>query len=143
MSDTFSPEQRHQVMSRIRDKNTRPELAVRRYIHGSGLRYSLHAKNLPGKPDMVLRKFKVVVFINGCFWHAHEGCKYFRFPKTNREYWERKINANVARDKQSYDTLRWDGWRVLVVWECELKNGNADARCARLRHEIVATGGVD
>lgn len=137
MSDTFSPEQRHRVMSRIRAKDTGPERVVRKHLHSAGLRFRLHVRDLPGNPDLVLPKFKTVVFVNGCFWHAHQGCKYFRLPKTNGQYWETKIERNVLRDNYNYVELSRSGWRVIVVWECELRNGKAEERCNRLLREIV------
>jgi len=106
-------------MSRIRSKNTKPEIIVRRYLYSKGLRYRIHA-NLPGKPDLVFRQRKIVVFVNGCFWHGHEGCKDFSIPKTRSDFWQEKIGKNISRDKKNYEILKNEGWRVLRIWECEL-----------------------
>ncbi|WP_232313007.1 very short patch repair endonuclease [Paenibacillus sp. P22] len=108
-------------MSKIRGKNTKPELVVRSYLHQKGFRYRLHVKRLPGKPDLVLTKHKALVFVHGCFWHGHEGCKYFRIPKSNVEYWSNKIHANIERDRVVEKALQVMGWNVIVLWECELK----------------------
>lgn len=109
-------------MSHIKGKDTKPEMIVRRYIHAAGYRYSLHSSKLPGKPDIVLRRLKSVIFVHGCFWHGHENCKYFRLPSTNTGFWENKINTNIDRDKRNIDELEKAGWNVIVIWECDLKN---------------------
>lgn len=108
-------------MSAIKSNDTKPEMLVRKYLHGMGLRYGLHNKKLPGSPDIVLRKYKTVIFINGCFWHGHDNCRYYRLPKSNIEFWQTKINRNRERDKRDIEALRKRGWRVIVVWECELR----------------------
>ena len=108
-------------MSRIRSKDTKPEMLVRKFLHKSGFRYRLHVKDLPGKPDIVLPKYKTVVFVHGCFWHGHEGCKYYVVPKTKTEWWVDKINRNKTIDAQSISSLQSTGWKVLEIWECELK----------------------
>ncbi len=118
--DRITKEQRSRNMSRIRGKNTKPEMIVRRYLFSRGLRYRLHAK-LPGKPDIVMKQRRVAIFINGCFWHGHNGCKYFRWPQTRTEYWREKIGGNIKRDLRNYTALQDAGWRVLVVWECDIK----------------------
>ncbi len=123
MADIVSEEQRSYNMSRIRSKNTKPELAVRSMLHQLGYRFTVNGpknKTLPGKPDIVLPKYKTVIFVHGCFWHGHEGCKDFRLPKTRTEWWKSKIEGNVARDKKAQKALRALGWKVLVVWECDL-----------------------
>ena len=111
-------------MSRIRSKDTRPEMVVRRLIHGMGLRYRLHAKELPGRPDLVFRPRRKAIFVHGCFWHRHEGCSRNRIPKSpeRHEYWRDKLNGNVRRDRLNQAALRDMGWAVLVIWECETKN---------------------
>lgn len=109
-------------MSRVRHKDTSPEMAVRRLVHRLGYRYRLHGKGLPGRPDLVFRSRKAVIFVHGCFWHLHPGCARVRIPKSNREYWEGKLAANAARDVATRRALEADGWRVLVVWECGIKN---------------------
>lgn len=108
-------------MSAIKSNDTKPEMLVRKYLHSMGLRYGLHNKKLPGSPDIVLRKYKTVIFINGCFWHGHDNCRYYRLPKSNIEFWQTKINRNRERDKRDIEALRKRGWRVIVVWECELR----------------------
>jgi len=109
------------MMSGIKGKNTRPELLVRKFLHAQGYRYRLHRKELPGKPDIVLPKLKVCIFVHGCFWHQHEACKYATIPKTRPEFWETKFRENKDRDKKASDALCRLGWTVLIVWECELK----------------------
>ena len=126
MSDTMTREQRHYCMSRIRGKDTRPEMVVRRYLHAQGFRYSLHVRKLPGCPDIVLRKYHTVIFINGCFWHGHPGCEKFRMPSSNVEFWQEKIRRNKERDAQEVAALEALGWNVIVVWECELSKANRE-----------------
>ena len=130
LADVFSKEERSRVMRQVKGANTKPEMRVRRFLHGQGFRYSLHRKDLPGKPDIVLRKYKTVVFVHGCFWHGHPGCKAADLPASNREYWERKIGRNVERDRQNQTLLGGQGWRVIVVWECRL--GELEAQLAEL-----------
>lgn len=120
MPDTMTKEQRHYCMSRIRGKDTRPEMVVRRYLHARGFRYLLHSRKLPGCPDIVLRRYHTVIFINGCFWHGHPGCEKFRMPSTNVEFWQEKIRRNKERDALEVAALEALGWTVIVVWECEL-----------------------
>jgi DNA mismatch endonuclease (patch repair protein) len=107
------------MMSGIRGKNTRPELTVRRFLHRAGFRYRLHAK-LPGKPDLVLPRYRVAVFIHGCFWHRHEGCRYTTTPKTNPEFWQKKFSENVERDARACHALEGLGWRVMIIWACQI-----------------------
>ena len=121
MADVHTPEQRSYNMSRIRSKNTKPEELVRKYLFSQGFRYRKNDVRLPGKPDIVLPKYKTVIFVNGCFWHAHEGCKYFVWPKNNEEFWKNKITGNIRRDSDNYTQLEQMGWHVIVVWECQLK----------------------
>lgn len=121
MTDVHTPEQRSYNMSRIRSKNTTPEELVRKYLFSQGFRYRKNDARLPGKPDIVLPKYKTVIFVNGCFWHAHEGCKYFVWPKNNADFWKKKIESNVARDMKNCQLLENLGWKILVVWECELR----------------------
>jgi DNA mismatch endonuclease (patch repair protein) len=109
------------MMSGIRGKDTRPEMIVRRALHAAGFRYRLHVKTLPGKPDIVLPKYRTVIFVHGCFWHGHD-CKYFKWPKTRPEFWKEKIEKNIQRDCKSYQILQEDRWRVITIWECEIKN---------------------
>lgn len=124
MADVHTPEQRSRNMSAIRSKNTKPEETVRKYLFSQGFRYRKNDSRLPGKPDIVLPKYKTVIFVNGCFWHAHEGCRYFVWPKNNEFFWRNKIEGNVTRDNVNYEKLKQLGWRTLIVWECELKKAN-------------------
>lgn len=118
--DKITPEQRSKTMSRIRSANTKPELLVRQYLYANGFRYRVNVRTLPGTPDIVLKKYHTVIFINGCFWHGHE-CQQGRMPKSNVDFWERKITRNIERDAEVRDKLRALGWRTMVVWECQLK----------------------
>jgi DNA mismatch endonuclease (patch repair protein) len=124
MADVLTTAQRSYNMSRIKGKDTKPELLVRKYLHAQGFRYKLHDKTLPGKPDVVLPNYKTVIFIHGCFWHGHADCKYFKIPKTRTEWWMEKINKNKANDAKAIYALKKSGWRILTVWECELKPTN-------------------
>ncbi|MCD8206745.1 MAG: very short patch repair endonuclease [Bacteroidales bacterium] len=119
--DKFTKEQRHNCMSAIRSKDTKPEMLVRKYLFSKGFRYRLHHNKLPGHPDLVLKKYRAVIFINGCFWHGHEDCKYSKIPKTNTEFWEAKIRRNQARDRADRQTLAQMGWHSITIWECLLK----------------------
>jgi DNA mismatch endonuclease (patch repair protein) len=118
--DVLSPAQRRLNMSRIRNRDTKPEMVVRRGLHALGLRYRLHVRMLKCRPDLVLPRFKTAVFVNGCFWHAH-GCAYSKFPMTRQAFWRRKLLANAARDQIATETLCNDGWRVVVIWECSMR----------------------
>lgn len=122
MADSLTKEQRSQNMASIKGKDTKPEMIVRKHLHHLGYRYSLHRKDLPGKPDIVLTKWKTLIFVNGCYWHRHKGCKFAYNPKSNIEFWEKKFKGNVERDKKNFKTLSKLGWKVLIVWECEVKN---------------------
>lgn len=121
MADVLSKEQRHKCMSHIRNKNTKPEMLVRKYLFSLGFRYRINVNTLPGTPDLVLRKYNVVIFINGCFWHGHVGCKYANLPKTNQLFWKQKIETNKKRDIEKQCQLRNLGWNIIQIWECELK----------------------
>lgn len=140
--EKLSEGERQAHMATIRSKDTKPEMLVRRYLHGMGLRYRLHDATLPGKPDLVLPGRRVVIFVQGCFWHWHGAACGIRpgKPRTNPEHWEAKLGANVARDARHQQALREAGWRVLVVWECELRKGERGATLHRLTNEIL---GVD
>lgn len=120
MSDTLTNEQRHHCMAQIRSKNTKPEVLVRKELFRRGYRYRINVSKLPGKPDIVLPKYKTVIFVNGCFWHGHEGCKHFVLPKSNVEYWETKIRGNQQRDQNAIIMLQEAGWSVITIWECSL-----------------------
>lgn len=123
-------------MSRIKGKDTKPELLVRKFLHAQGFRYKLHDKSLPGKPDLVLPKYKTVIFIHGCFWHGHARCKYFTIPKTRTQWWINKININKANDAKAVKALRKEGWKVLVVWGCQLKVSVVDKTLKSLSRKI-------
>jgi DNA mismatch endonuclease (patch repair protein) len=138
MPDIFTPEKRSQVMSRIRSRDTKPELAVRSILHRLGFRFTVNGpknRSLPGKPDIVLPKHRTVVFVHGCFWHGHPGCKLFRIPKSRTEFWTAKIDGNRARDERVQRTLQGQGWTVVDVWECELENQQA---CADLADRLFS-----
>lgn len=121
MSDIHSPQQRHANMAAIHNKDTKPELVVRRWLWGRGFRYRLNHPQLPGKPDIVMRKYRTCIFVNGCFWHGHDGCKYYTIPKTNTEFWVNKIKRNKERDKEVYNKLAAMGWHCITIWACGLK----------------------
>lgn len=130
MTDKMTPEQRHYCMSRIRGKDTKPEMIVRRFLWNNGYRYRLHRKTMPGKPDIVIRRLRVAIFINGCFWHGHD-CRASQ-PQTNAEFWRAKIERNRARDLEVGIELRNAGWYVITIWECELKKANRDSTLQKL-----------
>jgi len=121
MVDTHSREKRSRIMAAVHSKNTSIELLVRRYLWANGIRYRLHLANLPGKPDIVIPRCKIAIFVHGCFWHGHEGCSLGRLPKTRVEYWKEKIDKNKIRDLQVIDRLESDGWRCITVWHCQLR----------------------
>lgn len=137
MADNHTPEQRKKNMSHIRSKNTKPEEAVRKYLFSRGLRYRKNVRSLPGCPDIVLKKYKTVVFVNGCFWHHHD-CSRFKWPSSNQEYWIPKINGNVARDKRNQELLSEMGWKVIIIWECQLNKDRAEATLEELYNQITA-----
>ncbi|WP_448115501.1 very short patch repair endonuclease [Mesorhizobium amorphae] len=118
--DRLTPTRRSELMSRIRGKNTIPEIVVRRFLHAKGLRYRLHDKRLPGTPDLVFASRKIVVFVHGCFWHGHEGCRRAALPSTRTEFWADKISANVKRDLRAEEALKRTGWQVFILWQCEI-----------------------
>lgn len=122
MADIMTPEQRHRCMASIKGKDTKPEMIVRKYLFSRGLRYRLQDRKLPGSPDLVFKKYRTVVFVDGCFWHGHEGCRYYKMPKSNIEFWERKISHNKARDIANTAVLQMMGWKVIRIWECEIRS---------------------
>lgn len=132
MPDKMTPQQRHHCMQQIRSRDTRPEWVVRRFLHAHGFRYRLQVKRLPGKPDIVMRRLGVCIFINGCFWHGHEGCRYFVIPKTRTEWWTEKFRRNQERDTRVRHELEALGWRVITIWECELRPSQREATLQRL-----------
>ena len=119
--DRITPEKRHEIMSKIKGKETTIENKVRLYLYHNGIRYRKNTKTIPGTPDISIKKYKIAIFVNGCFWHGHQDCKYFRIPKTNVEYWTKKINRNIERDKKGISLLESEGWTVITIWECQLK----------------------
>ncbi len=139
MADVHTPEQRSYNMSQIHGRDTKPEEIIRKYLFSKGFRYRKNDARLPGKPDIVLPKYKTVIFVNGCFWHKHEGCKYFVWPKNNAEFWKSKINRNVERDLAQRHELESLGWRVIVVWECELKKERLETTMAAITDLILKT----
>ncbi|MCL2643459.1 MAG: DNA mismatch endonuclease Vsr [Candidatus Bathyarchaeota archaeon] len=137
MTDRHSKEKRSYNMSRVKSKDTKPEVFVRKYLFAAGFRYRKNDKRLQGHPDIVLSKHKTVIFINGCFWHQHENCKYAAFPKTNKEFWMEKLKGNKQRDEEKVKQLEADGWKVVVVWTCELKPKTIQNKMIWLCSEIV------
>lgn len=135
MADTKTPAERSENMSRIRSTNTKPEEIVRKYLFSHGFRYRKNDKRYPGKPDIVLSKYRTIIFVNGCFWHMH-GCSRSRLPRSNQDYWKPKIERNIQRDADNKQKLELDGWKVIVVWECEVKKRIAEERLSRLCEEI-------
>lgn len=119
--DIFTPEQRHKVMAAVKGRDTKPEILIRKLLFSLGYRFRIQRKDLPGKPDIVLPRHKTAIFVNGCFWHQHPGCAASRIPASNTEYWAAKLSRNAERDRKNYALLREMGWRVIVIWECEIK----------------------
>lgn len=136
MADIKTKESRSYNMSRIAGKDTKPEELVRKYLFSRGFRYRKNVRKLPGSPDLVLPKYRTVIFVNGCFWHGHEGCKYFVWPKSNVEFWRKKIEANISRDQRKEAQLRNMGWNVLIVWECELRPSKRQATLEGLENKL-------
>jgi DNA mismatch endonuclease (patch repair protein) len=122
MTDVFNKEKRSKIMSSVKSKDTKPEIIVRKLLHSMGYRFRLHREDLPGTPDIVLPKYKKVIFVHGCFWHGHEGCPRAKLPKTNKEFWRVKITKNMARDAETMQDLSRTGWQSLVIWTCEIKD---------------------
>lgn len=137
MADVKSKEARSRNMAAIKGKNTKPEELVRKYLFANGFRYRKNDNRLPGTPDIVLPKYKTVIFVNGCFWHGHDNCKYFVWPQNNAEFWRKKIESNVLRDNKKTEQLRKLGWRVIIIWECQLKPKLRQESLARLVNEIM------
>jgi DNA mismatch endonuclease (patch repair protein) len=124
MADIYSKSKRSEIMSLISDRDSRMEISVRKALFSAGLRYRKNVKSLPGKPDIVLPKYKVVVFTHGCFWHGHEGCKASKLPESRRDFWEKKIKDNIERDQRDIESLKQQGWRVIIIWQCEINNAH-------------------
>jgi DNA mismatch endonuclease (patch repair protein) len=139
MVDSLTAERRSWNMSRIRGRNTGPELRLRSLLHRAGFRFRLHAKHLPGRPDVVLPKYRTAIFVHGCFWHRHSGCRNATMPSTRREFWQKKFEGNVGRDTHNQAMLEAAGWSVLIIWECELK-AEAEGVVRRLGDELRVNG---
>lgn len=135
--DTLSPELRHKNMSHIRGRDTSPEKAIRSALHRAGFRYRICDKRYPGKPDIVLPRYYAVIFINGCFWHAHKGCRYFVFPKSNQEFWKNKFQKNKERDANVLQHYREECWRICIVWECSIRGKNQSRKIENVTSRIV------
>lgn len=125
-------------MSRIKGKNTKPEEIVRKYLFSKGFRYRKNDRRYPGTPDIILPKYNTAIFVNGCFWHGHEGCRYFVVPKTNTEFWINKIQKNIERDRKNTEQLIADGWHIITVWECQLKSAVKEQTLINLEEEIIS-----
>ena len=140
--DVHDKKTRSYNMSRIKGKNTKPEEIVRKYLFSKGFRYRKNDKRLPGTPDIVLPKYKTVIFVNGCFWHGHEDCRYFVWPKDNADFWKMKIESNIMRDIRKNKELLDRGWRVITIWECEIKQ-DEDATLNKLTEQIIGGANAD
>lgn len=138
MADVHTPETRSYNMSQVRSRNTKPELIVRKYLFSQGFRYRINVKRLPGTPDVVLTKYKTVIFINGCFWHGHDGCRYFVIPQTRTEWWINKINQNKQRDLKNLNILKQSDWHVITIWECQLKQDAISTTLEEIKKEILS-----
>jgi DNA mismatch endonuclease (patch repair protein) len=138
MADVHDKATRSYNMSQIKSKDTKPELLVRKFLFSKGFRYRLNVKNLPGKPDIVLPKYKTVIFVNGCFWHGHKNCKYFVVPKTRTEWWQSKIEKNRANDDIASKTLKKSGWKVITVWQCSLKQNKQHNTLQLLQNKLTS-----
>lgn len=135
--DKLTKKARSENMARVKNKNTKPETLVRKFLFSKGLRFRKNDKRYPGCPDIVLPKYKTAIFVNGCFWHCHEGCREFTIPKTNIEFWTNKLNSNKKRDQVNRDALLRSGWKVIIIWECELKRTVCDERLNELYISII------
>lgn len=136
MPDIFAPEKRHEIMQNVKTKNTAPEIKLRSLLHKNGFRFRANRKDLPGKPDIVLPKYRAVIFVHGCFWHGHD-CPRGQRPQTNADFWKQKIDRNVIRDKSDVSLLESLGWRVLIVWECEIKKKNEAVLLSRVKEFLL------
>lgn len=136
MTDVHSLEIRSFNMSRIRSIDTKPEMIVRKFLFSKGFRYRLHDKRLPGKPDIILPKFRTIIFVHGCFWHGHSGCKYFVIPKTRTEWWKSKINKNKTNDHKNIKSLRQNHWKVITIFECQLKSAKRDKTLTKMINHL-------
>lgn len=138
MADNLTPNERSKLMSKVSGRDTKPEMIVRKFLYKQRIRYRLHVKSLPGTPDIVIKKYKKTIFVHGCFWHGHENCRASRLPSTNFDFWKSKREKNLDRDRRNNKELVSQGWKVLVVWECEIKNKNSrEKRLSKLLQEII------
>lgn len=137
MTDVHDKATRSYNMSRIKGTDTKPEMLVRKFLHANGIRFRVHNKNLPGKPDLTLTKYHTVIFVNGCFWHGHKGCRYFVLPKTRTAWWQEKIEETKNRDKKAIQYLKAQGWKPIIIWECELKPDNKEKTLKKLINKIT------
>lgn len=140
MSDSMTETQRHLCMSHVHSSSTKPELKLRRALWSQGFRYRINYNRLPGRPDIVLAKYRTAIFVHGCFWHGHKDCKYYTVPKTNTEFWKAKVARNQERDQEVWRKLEAKGWSVIIVWECQLKKANFEETINRVAVEIVRNG---
>lgn len=140
MADTMTASQRHYAMSQVHSASTKPEVRLRHALWKQGFRYKVNDRSLPGSPDIVLPKYRSVIFVHGCFWHGHKDCKYYTVPKTNTEFWMAKVARNQQRDQDVWRKLEVKGWRVIIVWECQLKKATLDETVNRVVTEIVQNG---
>ncbi|RMD95836.1 MAG: DNA mismatch endonuclease Vsr [Bacteroidetes bacterium] len=140
LADTVSPEVRSRMMAAIKSRDTKPEVVVRSFLHKAGFRFRKNVKDLPGRPDIVLPKYRTVVFVHGCFWHRHEGCRYATMPKSNKGFWREKFAANRKRDQTVRNKLFAMGWRVMVVWECQIEEGRLIRLANEIQHGAVPDG---
>ncbi len=142
MSDSLTPDQRHRNMAAIRSTSTKPELILRHALWRNGFRYRLNNNDLPGKPDIVFPKYRTIIFVHGCFWHGHKGCKYYTIPKTNTSFWAAKISRNQERDQEVWRRLEAKGWFVIIVWECQLKKARLQDTADAVADEIQRNGEI-
>ena len=140
MPDVHTPEQRHRNMAAIHSVSTKPEMKLRRALWRLGFRYKVNDKRLTGKPDIVLPKYRTLIFVHGCFWHGHRGCKFYTVPKTNTDFWTAKVTRNQERDQEVWRQQEAKGWSVIIVWECELKKAAFEETVGRVRNEILRNG---
>lgn len=136
--DVHDNKTRSYNMSKIKGVNTKPEVAVRKYLFSEGFRFRVNDKRYPGHPDIVLPKYKTCIFVNGCFWHVHKGCKYFVWPENNKSFWHEKLSKNVERDNRNYHLLKEMGWNVIIIWECELKKDRVQNTLKKLKATIIS-----
>ena len=141
MPDIFAPEKRHEIMQNVKTKNTAPEIKLRSLLHKNGFRFRVNRKDLPGKPDIVLPKYRAVIFVHGCFWHGHD-CPRGQRPQTNADFWNQKIDRNVIRDKSDVSLLESLGWRVLIVWECEIKKKKEAVLLSRVKEFLLHSANI-